>query len=948
VPDGWIPVNNSQDYVSVKNENSDNYIALSCPSGKTAFLVHKDLTLEAGKKYIINYKVKSGTESAFMVYLEWVDKSKELKDSKRLKSISLFPAGIKAGKDWESKTFAFTCLDEKYSSPYLVLYLKGPGEICFDNIEIQESSGNVAAAAQSADISGNKLIVEQHRKLWQKSIEGENLALGKAVRFSVDPDYLGTVNDKVKLKLTDGLLADRPDGKVWLAPEAIGFTKGEETGVSIMVDLGTVQPIDRAVIRLAGGAEFIRNTFPREIRLLASEDGENFFVIKTIKTIKYRTKDHVPEKGIEKLNQNFYELTPWNRLIADPAVLKSAEIPALGNRGAVEIIPLNEEGQAYVYPFIFKDLRINARFIAFWIRPDGYVNLADEIAVIKRAETVEPVALSEFRRGRLFMDGPAFYFEQEALYVSTNFQMPASFLISYARKKEHRSNPLSYVFELPQGLDLVETKSMTTSCQIQKETFTEGDKPYQRWTLTNLIVIPRNHEYKGSIGPFYFKITDQNLLPKDPVAYCYPLDKDYVPNRFPLPVKFISMPVVPSLENLSISIGWMSSPYMLEWPDFFNAYKAAGFNAMPSFPYSIPNYSDSRWGQYDTNDVCRQISAAKQSGINIILVDSPFENMQRNHKKDTEIFSQLAGGPSVNCCPSYRGRFYWEALINMGNDFELTRADFQFIDSEMWGKGAMEADACLVCRNKMKELGKTGEDFLAALGTEMLHDINNELKKRSEKLKIPMPALGIYDVFSTGLIYHRVYDFKQLYPELIQFGMPSLYIGGDPQKAHDAMVEQYRATGKTSVIPWITTGCGGKFDARLIEPMILETLMNGAAGFTYFAFSNFNSPLEFYYHAKALAEIAPYQNILKDGKPFELKTDNKLITISGYKLGNELLVLAGNYTSPCKEKAMIALPPGKVLSAVDLRNQTPVVAAKHIDVELSFLDFSFIYLKYEK
>jgi hypothetical protein len=150
------------------------------------------------------------------------------------------------------------------------------------------------------------------------------------------------------------------------------------------------------------------------------------------------------------------------------------------------------------------------------------------------------------------------------------------------------------------------------------------------------------------------------------------------------------------------------------------------------------------------------------------------------------------------------------------------------------------------------------------------------------------------------------------------------------------------------VIPWITTGCGGKFDAQLIEPMILEILMNGATGFTYFAFSNFNSPLEFYYHAKALAAIAPYQNILKDGKPFELKTDNKLITISGYKLGNEMLVLTGNYTSPCKEKAMIALPPGKVLSAVDLRNQTPVVAAKHIDVELSFLDFSFIYLKYEK
>ena len=94
--------------------------------------------------------------------------------------------------------------------------------------------------------------------------------------------------------------------------------------------------------------------------------------------------------------------------------------------------------------------------------------------------------------------------------------------------------------------------------------------------------------------------------------------------------------------------------------------------------------------------------------------------------------------------------------------------------------------------------------------------------------------------------------------------------------------------------------------------------------------------------------LSPYQNILKDGKPFELKTDNKLITISGYKLGNEMLVLAGNYTSPCKEKAMIALPPGKVLSAVDLRDQTPVVAAKHIDVDLSFLDFSFIYLKYEK
>jgi hypothetical protein len=105
-----------------------------------------------------------------------------------------------------------------------------------------------------------------------------------------------------------------------------------------------------------------------------------------------------------------------------------------------------------------------------------------------------------------------------------------------------------------------------------------------------------------------------------------------------------------------------------------------------------------------------------------------------------------------------------------------------------------------------------------------------------------------------------------------------------------------------------------------MEQMVLESLLNGAGGVTYYCFGDFtDSPLDFYYHAKALAELRPYEDLVVDGEVCEPKGSNADLTYSAVKRGGELLLLVGNYRN-AEPRTSLQIPFQKVAQIKDLRS----------------------------
>ena len=135
------------------------------------------------------------------------------------------------------------------------------------------------------------------------------------------------------------------------------------------------------------------------------------------------------------------------------------------------------------------------------------------------------------------------------------------------------------------------------------------------------------------------------------------------------------------------------------------------------------------------------------------------------------------------------------------------------------------------------------------------------------------------------------------------------------------------------IIPWLTAGTYGEFEPYKLEQMILEALLNGACGITYYCYTDFDTPLDFYYHAKALAEIAPYEDLIMDGEILEPSGSNQQLTYSGIKRGNEMLLLVGNYRNAPGNTAYTA-PFANVTQIKDLRSGKVLPAANPIKLDV--------------
>ncbi len=812
--------------------------------------------------------------------------------------------GIKNSNDWKQYIKEIKIPAGAAKIIIKLLKYKHSGTTWIDNVSLSHKApeivmGKIRPQTREEILKGvNKELIKKNRLDWLKKTEGENIALGKKAEFSMKPNYYLTKNIMDNFELTDGKLCEgRKDGAIWFARDAVGFVGDNiaQAGVNIIIDLGKEANIDRVVTRiLAGGAQGAL-FFPSKISLYASNDNKTYYEIKTLlKTL--------PGDSNKDCDSNHFEL--------------------------------EETGEPYVYALAFRALSLKARYIGLNIKSMGRLSCLDEIAVIEGTNTAKNVDLKKYNPALFFMKGIAMKNNTGKLVISSNIVTPNYFQVVDQRNSKDRKNSLQFVFELPEHITMLKNGyrgKLISKTQI----FIDGQK-YNRWITEK----PRRNATRGIAGPFYFTSV-ANSKNKTGKAYVYLKSTGYENRKAALPIEFITIPEVPEFKHFSISLAWLLTNHLNEWPDSIKNLKYLGFNAVPTFWYNFIHGPDSKAAKLALS----LIAKTRKAGMKVIYNDSPLHWICIKHKKNPIIYHQIPGRKSYNLCQTYRGELYHKEIDRVADGIVISKPDYVFYDIEVFPNSWKFINDCSRCRKEAEKRSMSLDKLMVAAGTEIVADLHNTIEQACKKNKVKMPEIGFYANNPGVPVYHKVFKWISIFTKgYVDFAMPSLYIRGNAKVVHQVLENDYhKLNNKRKSIPWLTTGTYGEFPARKIEPMIYEVFFSGASGFTYFAFQDFDSPLDFFYHAKALKTIRPYEDILWNGKFIDLKSNSKGLTISAWQLKNEIVLMVRNYSSKEALTANILLP----FQEAEIRNiQTgKTVKNNKISVKLNYLGYKLFYIK---
>lgn len=733
------------------------------------------------------------------------------------------------------------------------------------------ASNTPAFKPEPVQITGTPTTIK-NRKLWYQRTKGKNLALGKKVTFSRPPLYrLTKKGNSDTTDLVDGKLSTREDDTIWFDQRAVGWDHPAKayaiTGdiitkkVNILIDLGKNEPVEKVVLRILGGRSQIRLLSPEKLELFVSKNGKDFYQTASMQKLF---------RG-EKSKSDF-----------------------------IHFYYLEENGTAFAYPFELS-VKADARYIGITITTDRDFVFLDEIAVMKasnheRARKSFNTSYTTEKRN-FYMKGILARPKTGVLVLTSNINTPNFFLIDDMRKTGGVVNKATLEIYLPEKAVILYPPANKTSLKIK-------GKPYFRWDvpLTNII--------SNTLTPMIFIRPTSNTIEGMSAFFQVKCEGVEYP-RIKAPIKIVSIPVVtPKLKRLQISLTWMLTRYAANWPGFAKAWPVLGFNTVSCFPRCY-------WGNsVYTKSAEKVFDIARKNGMKIIMNSSPMGIIGKGHRKGDEMFS-VTPVKNKNVCPSYQGEYYRKALQRLTKYVRGVNPDFIALDIECFGPGARDASRCARCLKGQKGSGVSMGEYLKRQGTRIMKDIFAAVKKGSKNGK--MPTISCYRLVAGNPVFQHVFDFTRCYPDYVDFASPALYCCGRAQDVHDSISKNYKLIRKKAIIPWLSAGCYGEFESYKLEQMILETLLNGGAGILYFRFTNFDNPMDYYYHAKALSEIAPYEDIIVDGKILNLQGENKNLTYSSIKKGSEMLLLVGNYQ--CDEPATsIKLPFKRVMKIKDLRN----------------------------
>ncbi|MCF6177463.1 MAG: hypothetical protein L3J71_17040 [Victivallaceae bacterium] len=747
-----------------------------------------------------------------------------------------------------------------------------------------KGAGRVISAAPVTMPVGGRYL-----KLWKKETKGKNLALGKPLIYSIKPTYRLTVKGGTDLTdLTDGKLSSYKRELIWFDRNAVGWYQNSAVnGVTILLDLGKVEPINKVVMRCLAGKAQSNLVCPKKFELFVSKDGKKFYRTASMQKL-------MPgEKSQSDLKRFFY---------------------------------IDELGEAYVYPFVLQ-AGADARYIGIKIYGDADAVFSDELAVIK-AETPQIASVDynqAYRKSStaLHTDGFIIRPRLDELVIAENMMVPNSLLVEdMTGKKKSRPN-IKLIIETPPQVTLVKPESVKTEVTV-------NGKKCIRWTMP----MKWGHSKRPLSDPLFF--TASGKIPADATATFYVDYPGVKVIKTTVPVRAIEFPVVTlRLKRLHISLAWMGIRPSEYWPGFLDIWKQLGFNAVSCFP---------RYWKGTKQEKQAFLAKARADGYKVVMNESPFHMMQKPFRKKpgAEIYSQMPNGKSKNVCPSYRGQYYIKELERVAKNVKNSRPDYVFWDIEIWYKGAREAAKCSRCKAGQQQSGKPMEEYLRLQGRQSFADLYAAVEQGSAGGK--MPIVASYNHHAVKPVHHLVTDFNLIYPEYVKLAQPSLYVAGRALDVHNSIRKNYQLMKSRNIVPWLSTGTYGELEPYKIEQMVLEALLNGASGITYYWYGDFDTSLDFYYHAKALAAIAPYEDLIMDGLVLEPTGSNGAMTYSGIRKGNEMLLLIGNYAKTDPETIFVA-PFNKVTVIKDLRSGKKITPTANLKLNVPRGDIRLLYIK---
>jgi hypothetical protein len=702
------------------------------------------------------------------------------------------------------------------------------------------------------------------REQWKQLTAGTDLALGKKVFFSPAPNYSLTTDTNDPYDLTDGTLTSRQDDRVWFNKDAVGWylSPGLSNGILLMIDLGSVQPVGQIAIRVLGGHEQDSLDLPKSAEFLASADGKQYYSL-----------------------QNLVQLNPAEANQAD------------GKTGFY----YPEVGKAFMVPLVCRE-PVMARYIAIRVIPANSL-FTDQISVLKAGAATPLKVLSSFPQAQVFTDGLAILPRHEPFVVTTNIDTPNWLTALDNTNLDPSKNQLGFRLELPDGLRVL---------PISQPAFKEVPSTH-----------PGMHGYEfsyagkkiiGSIGPLWIAKDAAAKIPPDAKVLLTGIVEGKDSHALQFPLKLVEIPETHAIKGLDVSLAWMSDKTEQQWPNFLRDFHKMGFGYVSTFPRDFGKNKDGSWNA-DAQKYLAFLKEARADGYGIIYNESAFHVMWNTVQADEkagkisdaeadQLFTQIDGkrGKWMNIL--YRGKYFQNEMKRVADLAALVQPDQVYFDIEWWTQSVDESKKDPRVIAAWKASGKSWDDFVTDIGTQVLGDLISATRNAVPNRKL---TVGLYNSDPKNAIYNSIFGWNKIYPGIVDIAMPSLYIQGRADIVAERIRFDYDAMHTKQIIPWLSTGTYGEYDPKLTEPMVLEAILNGSRGITYFWFGDFD-PMDFYYHSKAISELAPYGTLLQKGKPVSYKGDNADLHYTAFADGNEALVLVENFSGTSNTKVTLKSP----------------------------------------
>ncbi len=636
----------------------------------------------------------------------------------------------------------------------------------------------------------------------------------------------------------------------------------------ILVDLETIQPVGQIAIRLLAGKEQGSLTTPNGIEFLASRDGKSYHLL-----------------------QSMRKLMPAERDLSD---MKTA-------------FYLPEEGRAFVHAFVCRE-PVRARYLAIRLYREASV-FSDEISVLKAGPEVEVKEVSDYPVApALYTEGLVIRPRQPVMTITEGVLTPNWILFENLSPEEGQS--LSVEMTLPDAIRLVGYSSKNEPSE-EREDRDQGTRTYRFEKLQELAEARFHLFLEKEAG---------KTLPANPRVRLVSEINGEVSHRLEYPLEVRAMPEGPYSSSLDVSLAWMWVGQQRAWPGFHEGFRKLGFNYVSCLPRYWQNRTLERsWIEERRQREMAWLEESRKAGYKVIMNDSPFHEMAHTFEnahsrglvspeEEAEFRLQNAAGaqiPQMN--PLYRGEFYRRELERVKQLVAEVKPDHLYLDIERWWRSARLAKDDPRVVRVWKESGKPWEEYITDVGAEMLRDLAAVAREAMDGA--PPPVIGLYGAHAAQKApTDGLFEWKKIFPHSVQLSMPSLYVQGRTPDVVRRIRDDYALIGKP-IIPWLTAATYGPVNPPAMETMVLETILNGGRGVTYYEYRDFD-PLHFYYHAQALAKLGRFPRLLKEGKPRPYAIRHDQLNATCFASEGEALLLVSNYArSP--ESSVTLTPPLK-------------------------------------